>query len=108
MGEFLGKILVVEVMVELYGKEIRIITAIGGTVGAVGEIAVQLKAFANVAYYFTAISSIKAIIYTGVLLTTYSTLGSVRSVTRTGILQFFTFGFCFAHYRYNNVEPNVL
>ena len=93
MGEFLGSTSVAEVMGNLYGKEVRIITAIAGTIGAIGGIAVQFKAFGNVTAYFTGISPTEAIIYAGILVTIYSALGGIRAVTRTDILQFFTFGF---------------
>ncbi len=93
MGEFLGKISVAEVMGNLYGKEARIITAIGGTIGAVGGVAVQFKAFGSVAAYFAGISPTESIIYTGILVTIYSAFGGIRAVTKTDILQFFTFGF---------------
>lgn len=43
MGEFLGKISVAEIMGDLYGKNVRIITAVSGMIGAAGLIAVQLK-----------------------------------------------------------------
>lgn len=45
IGEFLGNNSVAEVIGKIYGKETRIITAIAGTIAAVGSIAVQFKAF---------------------------------------------------------------
>jgi Na+/proline symporter len=69
MGEFLGNNSVAEVMGNIYGKEARIITAIAGTIAAVGSIAVQFKAFGNITAYFTIISSTEAIIISGVIVT---------------------------------------
>jgi len=43
MAEFLGKLSVAESMGDLYGKNIRTITAISGFIGVSGIIAVQLK-----------------------------------------------------------------
>jgi len=93
MGEFMGSTSIAEVMGNLYGKEARIITAVAGTIAAIGSVAVQFKAFGNITSYFTGISSTEAIIVSGVTVTIYSTLGGVSAVTRTDILQFFTFGF---------------
>ena len=92
MGEFLGNNSVAEVMGKIYGKEARIITAIAGTIAAVGSIAVQFKAFGNITAYFTSISTTEAIIISGVIVTAYSAVGGITAVTRTDILQFFTFG----------------
>ena len=92
MGEFLGNNSVAEVMGKIYGKEARIITAIAGTIAAVGSIAVQFKAFGNIIAYFTSISTTEAIIISGVIVTAYSAVGGITAVTRTDILQFFTFG----------------
>ncbi len=93
MGEFMGKTTVAEAMGSLYGKEVRIITAIAGTIGALGSIAVQFKAFGNVTAYFTGISAAESILISGAVVTLYSVLGGIRAVTTTDILQFFTFGF---------------
>lgn len=75
MGEFLGNNSVAEVMGNIYGKEARIITAIAGTIAAVGSIAVQFKAFGNITAYFTSISSTEAIIISGIIVTIYSSVG---------------------------------
>ena len=93
MGEFLGNLSVADVMGDLYGKEVRIITAIAGIIGALGGVAVQFKVFGNITAYFASISPTEATIYAGIIVTIYSALGGVRAVTKTDILQFFTFGF---------------
>ncbi len=43
MAEFLGKLSIAEAMGELFGKKVRIITAISSFIGVCGVIAVQLK-----------------------------------------------------------------
>lgn len=93
MGEFLKNTSVAESMGDLYGKEVRIITAIAATIGSAGFIAVQFKAFGSVTAYFTGISVPEAVIGAGIIVTLYSALGGIRAVTTTDILQFFTFGF---------------
>ena len=52
MGEFLGNVSVAEAMGDIYGKEIRLITAICGILKMVGGIAVQFKVFGNIFNYF--------------------------------------------------------
>lgn len=93
MGNFLGSSSVAEGMGNLYGKEVRIITAIAGMIGAVGGIAVQFKAFSNIFDHFLGIPGYWAIIAAGGIVTIYSAFGGVRAVTFTDVLQFFTFGF---------------
>jgi Na+/proline symporter/signal transduction histidine kinase len=92
MGEFLGKISIAEAMGDLYGDKVRLITAIAGTIGSAGSIAVQFKVFGNVVSYFIGIPSTIAIIISGTIATTYSAFGGVKSVTFTDILQGFAFG----------------
>jgi Na+/proline symporter/signal transduction histidine kinase len=92
MGEFLGKISIAEAMGELYGNKVRLITAIAGTVGSAGFIAVQFKASGSVFAYFMGVPAEVAIIIAGVIATIYSAFGGIRAVTFTDILQFFAFG----------------
>jgi Na+/proline symporter/signal transduction histidine kinase len=92
MGEFLGKISIAEAMGDLYGNKVRLITAIAGTIGSAGSIAVQFKVFGNVVSYFIGLSPTIAIIISGVIATIYSAFGGIRAVTFTDILQGFAFG----------------
>ncbi len=94
MGEFLGKTSIAEAMGDLYGQNVRIITAITGSIGSMGLIAVQFKAFGSVIHYFSEIPSSIAIITAGSIVTIYSAMGGIKAVTITDILQIFTF--CFA------------
>jgi len=92
MEEFLGKTSVAEAMGDLYGQKVRVITAIAGTIGASGSIAVQFKVFGNLFSYFLHIPSYVAITIAGIIATIYSAFGGIRAVTFTDILQFFSFG----------------
>ncbi|MGC0371756.1 MAG: hypothetical protein DGJ47_000456 [Rickettsiaceae bacterium] len=92
MGEFLGKVSIAEAMGDLYGKNIRIITAIAGSLGASGIVAVQFKVFGNILSNFMHIPSYIAIITAGGIATIYSAFGGIRAVTFTDVLQFFAFG----------------
>lgn len=92
MKEFLGDVSIAEAMGKLYGKEVRVITAVTGTIGSVGSMAVQFKAFGSVFAYFMNIPPAYAIICAGLITTAYSAFGGIRAVTFTDMLQGATFG----------------
>ncbi len=91
MGEFLGKISIAEAMGSIYGQKVRIITAIFGSLGVGGIIATQLKVAGLTFEYALQIPGIYGIIIAGSIITLYSSLGGIKSVTFTDIVQFFTF-----------------
>ncbi|PCJ23558.1 MAG: hypothetical protein COA94_08220, partial [Rickettsiales bacterium] len=92
MGEFLGSVSIAEAMGNLYGKKVRVITAIAGTIGAAGSIAGQFKVFGNMFSYFLHIPDYIAVITAGFIATLYSAFGGIRAVTFTDILQSVAFG----------------
>ncbi|PCJ28169.1 MAG: hypothetical protein COA94_03595 [Rickettsiales bacterium] len=92
MGEFLGKVSIAEAMGDLYGQNVRIITAIAGTIGAAGSIAGQFKVFGNIFSYFLHIPNYIAVITAGFIATLYSAFGGIRAVAFTDILQAVAFG----------------
>jgi len=92
MGEFLGKLSIAEAMGDLYGKRIRIITAISGFIGSVGLIAIQLKMAGFIFEYALGLPGVYGILSATIVVTLYSTLGGIKSVTFTDVIQFFTFG----------------
>ena len=92
LAEFLGKISIAEAMGELYGKPVRIITSIAGFIGVSGVIAMQLKISGLLFEYCFDAPSAYGVIIGGVIVTLYSTLGGIKSVTFTDVIQFFTFG----------------
>lgn len=93
MKRFLGMVSIAEAMGNLYGRNIRIITAVTGTIGAVGGIAVQFKVFAAILNYSIGIPETSSIFISATIIIIYSAFGGIRAVTYTDILQFFTFGF---------------
>lgn len=93
MGEFLGHLSVAQSMGGLYGKHVRLITALAGILASFGFVAVQFKAFGNIFAYFFDLSTSIAVVTAGVIVTIYSAFGGVRAVTYTDIIQMFTFGF---------------
>ncbi len=92
MQEFLGKLSVAEVMGDLYGKHVRIITAISSIVMSAGFIAIQIKVFSNIFNYFFEINSIYATLISSIIVIIYSAFGGIRAVVFTDIFQFLTFG----------------
>jgi len=75
----------------LFGQKVRVITAISGFIGTAGLIAVQLKLSGLIFGYSLGISNIYGITLAAVVVTLYSSLGGIKSVTFTDVLQFFTF-----------------
>ncbi|MDF2964776.1 MAG: hypothetical protein K0Q51_164 [Rickettsiaceae bacterium] len=92
MGKFLGKLSVAEVMGGLYGKEIRTITAISGIFPAIGNVAIQFTTIGLLLSNISGSSSILIILISSIIIIVYSTLGGIRAVTFTDIIQFFAFG----------------
>jgi Na+/proline symporter len=92
-GRFLASTSVAEAMGNLYGIEVRLITAVCGILGTIGIIAVQFKVFGNVFNYFLGIDSIYALLLASTIVILYSTFGGIRAVTHTDVVQFCTFGF---------------
>ena len=91
MGEFLGKLSIAEAMGGLFGREVRVITAVAGFVGVAGTIAVQLKASGLIFEYALGIKPFYGIVFSGTIITLYSSLGGIKSVTLTDVIQFATF-----------------
>ncbi|MDX1916668.1 MAG: sodium:solute symporter family protein, partial [Rickettsiaceae bacterium] len=92
LSEFAGKLSIAEAMGEMYGKPVRIITAIAGFIGVSGVIAGQLKVSGLLFEYCFHVPSSYGVIIAGIIVTLYSTLGGIKAVTFTDVIQFFTFG----------------
>jgi Na+/proline symporter len=84
---------VAEAMGSIYGKEVRLLTAICGILGTIGGIAVQFKVFGNIFNYFLGIDPTYSIFLASSIVILYSSLGGIKAVTYTDIMQFVTFGF---------------
>jgi len=91
LAEFLGVLSIAEAMGSLFGKNVRIITAVSGIIAASGMVAVQFKV-AGTVFEYLGISSKYGLIIAGCIITLYSSLGGIKSVTLTDVIQFFTFG----------------
>jgi Na+/proline symporter/signal transduction histidine kinase len=91
MAEFLGKISIASAMGDLYGQRVQIVTAISGFIGISGLIAMQFKIAGMMFEYALGLPSMYGILLAGVIVTSYSALGGIKSVTFTDVIQFLTF-----------------
>lgn len=91
MKMFLNKLSIAEAMGDLYGKHVRIITAIAGFFSiSSGVIAIQLSISGILFQYALGTSLSFGIVISGLIITLYSSLGVVKSVTCTDTIQFIT------------------
>ena len=91
MTEFLGEISVAEMMGKFYGHHARIFTAIAGMLCASGVVALQFIISTSIMKIFFDINSFIALALSAGVIIVYSSLGGIKAVTFTDILQFFTF-----------------
>lgn len=59
----------------------------------IGGIAVQFKVFGNIFHYFLGMNPTYSIFLASTIVILYSSLGGIKAVTYTDIIQFVTFGF---------------
>lgn len=92
LSEFIGKVSIADAMTYLYGKKVGFITSIAGFIGVSGLIAVQLKISGLIFNIALGLDEIWGVLISGIIITVYSSLGGIKSVTFTDTIQFFTFG----------------
>ncbi|WP_158706868.1 sodium:solute symporter family protein [Candidatus Phycorickettsia trachydisci] len=92
MGEFLGKFSIVETMGQMFGSKVRIITVIFALIRCIGSLGVQFKVASKVLETIFDTSGEYATVLSAVIVIIYSTIGGIRAVTFTDVIQFFTFG----------------
>ncbi|MES2214794.1 MAG: hypothetical protein V4485_02085, partial [Pseudomonadota bacterium] len=92
MAEFLNNLSIAEAMGDLYGKHVRLITAIGSIVLCIGIVGAEFKISATVLKLFFNVNSFYAVLASAVIVILYSTFGGIKAVTFTDVIQFFTFG----------------
>ncbi|NDB87279.1 MAG: metal-dependent phosphohydrolase, partial [Alphaproteobacteria bacterium] len=91
MKEFLGKVSIASAMGELFGRRVQIVTAISGFIGISGLIAMQFRIAGMMFEYALGFANIYGILLAGIIVTSYSALGGIKSVTFTDVIQFLTF-----------------
>lgn len=92
MAEFLGTLSIAEAMGNLFGKNVRIITAVCSIALTSGAVAMQFKVASTLLGYFFGINSAYATVISGLVVIIYSAGGGIKAVTFTDIIQFLTFG----------------
>jgi Na+/proline symporter/signal transduction histidine kinase/ActR/RegA family two-component response regulator len=91
MVDCFGKLSIAEVMGDLYGKSVRIISAITGIALSTGWVALQLKVLSSLVSYFSGFSPELSVISCTLVVVIYSIFGGVRAVTFTDVIQFLSF-----------------
>lgn len=92
MKEFLGDISVAESLGKLFGKKVQLVSAVFGIFLCSGIIALQFKVLSSIFSLFFGVSGLYGAFFSALVVITYSTLGGIRAVTFTDVIQFFTFG----------------
>lgn len=91
MKEFLGSASIAEAMGRIYGKNVRIITAISGVIGTIGFISVQFKVSSGLFSYFTGVDALHTTLASAAIVIIYSSYSGIKAVTFTDIVQLFAF-----------------
>ena len=91
MAEFLGTLSIGEAMSNLYGKNIRIITTLIGIISCIGAVAVQFKVSSTILQLLFNVSSYYAVLMSAIIVVLYSSIGGIKAVTFTDVVQIFTF-----------------
>lgn len=91
MGEFLGNLSIAESIDKLYGKTIKLITAFIAIMSCVGAVAAQFKVSAVILQLLFGVSGFYAVLAAAVIVVLYSSIGGIKAVTFTDIIQIFTF-----------------
>jgi len=92
MGEFLGKLSIAESMGSIFGQRVRIATVILGFIRSICYLGAQFKVASKILELIFGASGEYATIMSAFIVVLYSTLGGIRAVTFTDVIQFFTFG----------------
>lgn len=92
MGEFLGDLSIASAMGRMYGNNVKLITAVAGSIATAGMIAAQFKISGMLFEYTLGISSVYGIVIGASIVTMYSAFGGIKSVSFTDVIQFFMFG----------------
>jgi Na+/proline symporter len=92
MGPFLQNTSIAEAMGDIYGKPVRIITALFGLLVTIGLGGLQFKTGEKIFSTLLGWNSVRTQTFIGFVIICYSAFGGIRAVTFTDIFQFITFG----------------
>ncbi|MEM7055472.1 MAG: HD domain-containing protein, partial [Bacteroidota bacterium] len=91
MGEFLNNLSVAEAIGDLYGKAVRILTAISSIATSIGGIAIQFQIIGKMLTLLLGFQGPEVTMAAAAIVILYSAFGGIRSVTLTDVFQFITF-----------------
>ena len=91
MGEFINHSSIAESMGVLFGKAVRVITALSGILFSAGAVAIQLQIITRVIKLCSGIDGNGPVYIATIIVLLYSTFGGIKAVTFTDIIQFTTF-----------------
>ncbi len=91
MGPFMHKLSVAEAMGSMYGKTVQIITATTAIMARIGYTAIQFQVMGTLLTSILNLDSTVITIVAACITLLYTSLGGIRAVTLTDVLQFFTF-----------------
>ena len=91
-GEFLGDLSVADSMGKLYGNKVRAISSISALLPAICNVSLQFTVLTSILSYFLKIPAIYAVLASSSIVIIYSTLGGIKAVTFTDIVQSAAFG----------------
>lgn len=89
---FFNRVSVADAMGGLYGEPVRIVSAIIAILPAIGTIAVQFTILNEIIQYFFPVSVMLSLVLSILVIMSYSSLGGIKAVTFTDIVQFIAFG----------------
>lgn len=92
MTEFMGSLSIAEAMGNLFGRNIRVISALVGLIALTTLVSMQFKILSELLGHFVSIPKNYVMLLSASVVILYSSLGGIRSVTFTDVIQFFTFG----------------
>ncbi|MDD9140092.1 MAG: sodium:solute symporter family protein, partial [Candidatus Cardinium sp.] len=98
MKEFIGHYSIAESMGSIYGKWVRMATALFGIIMCIGFFAIQVKVgLTIITTLFPEMKDLSthATLFTTLLIIGYATFGGAKSVALTDVYQFLLFGLCF-------------
>lgn len=91
MGEFLGRMSIAEAMGDMFGRNVRLVTAVSGFMGVAGVIGIQLKIAGIASQNVLGVSIIDGVVISAAVVILYSALGGIRAVAFTDVIQCITF-----------------
>ncbi|MBX9890092.1 MAG: HD domain-containing protein [Amoebophilaceae bacterium] len=91
MGEFLKHLSIAESMGVLFGKSVRVITALSGILLLAGTLSCQINIIAKIIKLCCTIKGDTPMYIAVVVVLLYATFGGIKAVTFTDIIQFMTF-----------------